>query len=357
MKSSDKCKPVAAMITIDFALAIVNILLKTVLDKGMNHLVLITYRLAISAIFLAPIAYLLERNSRPKLTTSILCHLFFSAVVGASLTQYCFLIGIEYTSATFACAFINLVPVFTFVMALPFRLETVNIKSNSGRAKVLGTLVCVSGAMLLSLYKGTPLFNSSISQVTTAASNHTLELTAAKRTERWTIGSIALVAGTFFWSSWFLLQSKIIRRYPCQYSSTAIMSSFGAIQSAILSLSIDRNLSSWILKGKVEILTVVYSGIVGSGLCYVGMSWSVKKKGPVFTAAFSPLIQILGAMFEIPPNGFNCCNYWTVHSFVGEEQRCTELRDSARPRRTDQGPRATIACHQGQLRSAMSLES
>lgn len=40
--------------------------------------------------------------------------------------------------------------------------------------------------------------------------------------------------------------------------------------------------------------------MVGSGLAYVGMSWCVKKRGPVFTAAFSPLIQILAAMIDIP---------------------------------------------------------
>lgn len=40
--------------------------------------------------------------------------------------------------------------------------------------------------------------------------------------------------------------------------------------------------------------------MVGSGLCYVGMSWCVKKRGPVFTAAFSPLVQIMAAMFDIP---------------------------------------------------------
>ncbi|KAK9275651.1 hypothetical protein L1049_022918 [Liquidambar formosana] len=78
------------------------------------------------------------------------------------------------------------------------------------------------------------------------------------------------------------------------------MSFFGAIQSAILCLSTDRNVSIWVLKGKFEILTVLYAGMVGSGLCYVGMAWCVKKRGPVFTAAFSPLIQIMAAMFDIP---------------------------------------------------------
>lgn len=41
-------------------------------------------------------------------------------------------------------------------------------------------------------------------------------------------------------------------------------------------------------------------GMVGSGLGYVTMSWCVKKRGPVFTAAFSPLVQIMAAMIDIP---------------------------------------------------------
>lgn len=40
--------------------------------------------------------------------------------------------------------------------------------------------------------------------------------------------------------------------------------------------------------------------MIGSGLCFVGMAWCVKKRGPVFTAAFSPFIQIMAAMFDIP---------------------------------------------------------
>lgn len=54
-------KPFSLMLAIDLAFAIVNILLKKVLDEGMNHLVFITYRLVISAVFLAPIGYFVER--------------------------------------------------------------------------------------------------------------------------------------------------------------------------------------------------------------------------------------------------------------------------------------------------------
>uniref|UniRef100_A0A5B7BT96 WAT1-related protein n=1 Tax=Davidia involucrata TaxID=16924 RepID=A0A5B7BT96_DAVIN len=302
MKRCHEWYPVVTMIAIDFSFAIMNILLKKVVVEGMNHLVFITYRQCISTLFLAPIGYFVERNSRPKLTLRILCHLFLSALVGTSLTQYFFLLGIQYTSATFACAFLNMVPMLTFIMALPFGLETVNVRRSSGRAKVVGTLVCFGGAMLLTLYKGMPLFKYSHSQAATYSSmdQAMMRLNSGKRKERWTIGSMALVAGTLLWSSWFLLQSNIGKRYPCQYSSTAFMSFFGVVQSSVLSLSIDRNLSMWVLKGKIEILTIMYAGMVGSGLCFVGMSWCVKKRGPVFTAAFSPLVQIMAAMFDVP---------------------------------------------------------
>lgn len=61
MKSCNEWKPFFAMISIEFAFSIVNILLKKVLDQGMKDLVFITYRLSISTIFLAPIGYFWER--------------------------------------------------------------------------------------------------------------------------------------------------------------------------------------------------------------------------------------------------------------------------------------------------------
>uniref|UniRef100_A0A6N2N2L9 WAT1-related protein n=1 Tax=Salix viminalis TaxID=40686 RepID=A0A6N2N2L9_SALVM len=97
-------------------------------DHGTNNMVIATYRLSSSAIFLAPIAYYWERKSRPKLTASIFCHLFFGAFVGLTLTQYLFLLGLEYISATFSCAFINTVPVNTFILALLFSRKSEHLQ-------------------------------------------------------------------------------------------------------------------------------------------------------------------------------------------------------------------------------------
>ncbi|KAL6131190.1 hypothetical protein ACLB2K_069566 [Fragaria x ananassa] len=292
-------KTVVAMIGINLALAMVNVLLKLTLDKGVHNLVLVTYRQSIACGLLTPIAFFWERKNRPELTARIICHLFFSALIGITFTQYFFLLGLQYTSATYASAFSNMVPVYTFLLALPFGLEKVSIRSKGGIAKILGSLICIGGALSLTLYKGMPLTNQH-SHATAQIENHDYMMSTAKRRERWVLGSVFAAAGCFMWASWFLIQAKIGKSYPFQYSSTAILSFFGAIQSVILTLLTERsiNMSMWVLKGKLEILSVTYSGAVGSGLCYVGMSWCVKQKGPLFTSAFTPLIQIYVAMID-----------------------------------------------------------
>lgn len=144
---------------------------------------------------------------------------------------------------------------FPFFFWFHYRLETVNIKCKGGKAKILGTFVCIGGALLLTLYKGKPLFDGSHYQSAMDQASST-----TRSTQKWTIGVIALIMGTLFWSFWFILQSKIGKRYPCQYSSTAIMTFFGAMQAAILGFSTgSSNLSSWVLKDKIQIITVLYS--------------------------------------------------------------------------------------------------
>lgn len=130
-----------------------------------------------------------------------------------------------------------------------------SMKSKSGKAKILGTFVCIGGALVLVLYKGMPIINPQSHNLAGKA----ITPEPASSLKKWIMGSIFLTVGCVFWSSWFLIQERIGKKYPYRYSSTAIISLFAAIQSAILNLIIHRNNAKWILKGKLQIMTVVYS--------------------------------------------------------------------------------------------------
>ncbi|VVB04455.1 unnamed protein product [Arabis nemorensis] len=286
-------KAVFMLSMINIGLSVVNVLFKKMLDQGINHMVATTYRLAAGTLFLTPFAIFLERHNRPKLTGSIMCSLFFSALLGTSLVKYFFLIGLKYTSSTYALAFSNMVPSVTFALALIFRQETLNIKSSIGRAKVLGTMICICGALVLTLYKGTALTPQNAQMQTQKTNGSTAAIT-----QKWEMGSIMLIISILIWSSWFIVQAKISLIYPCQYTSTTILSFFGVIQSALLSLISERSISMWVVKERFQVLALLYSGIVGSGLCYVGMSWCLRQRGPVFTSSFMPLVQVFAAIFS-----------------------------------------------------------
>nr|AAC19291.1 similar to Medicago truncatula MtN2 (GB:Y15293) [Arabidopsis thaliana] len=247
-----KWTPVIIMVMINSALGLANALVKKVLDGGVNHMVIATYRLAISTLFLAPIAFFWER---------------------ASLTQYFFLLGLSYTSATLACAFISMTPAITFVMALIFRVEKLNMKSKAGMGMVMGALICIGGALLLTMYKG----------------------------------CVLLFAGSSCFGSWMLIQAKVNEKYPCQYSSTVVLSFFGTIQCALLSLIKSRDITAWILTDKLDIVTIVYAvsvfsitekGAVAQGICTVGTSWCIRKRGPIFTSIFTPVGLIFATLFD-----------------------------------------------------------
>lgn len=129
------------------------------------------------------------------------------------------------------------------------------MKSKSGKAKIFGAIVCIGGVLLLALYKGIPLNKPQSQHIAHRDTNRP----PAAKLQKWIIGSILLTAGCILWSSWFVIQAKISKKYPHQYSSTAILSLFATIQSTILALVIKGKNGSWILKGKLEIVCVVYS--------------------------------------------------------------------------------------------------
>ncbi|KAF5947822.1 hypothetical protein HYC85_013779 [Camellia sinensis] len=134
--------PLLAMVIVQVGYAGMNILSKLAMDSGMNPFIHVAYRQVFATIVIAPFAYFLESN------------LYGDEMHRITMNQVLYLVGLHNSTPTIACALTNLLPAVTFILAVPFGLESVGIKKKAGQAKILGTVVCVGGAMLLSLYHG-----------------------------------------------------------------------------------------------------------------------------------------------------------------------------------------------------------
>ncbi|KAJ0764336.1 putative EamA domain-containing protein [Helianthus annuus] len=113
-------KPFILMILLQASYAVYGLVVKSALNKGLNHYSFSVYRNAYAALFLGPFAFFLERNVRPKMTTSIFLKIMLLGLLGPVIDQNLFFAGLDLTTTTFAMAMRNIVPAITFVMAWIF---------------------------------------------------------------------------------------------------------------------------------------------------------------------------------------------------------------------------------------------
>eukprot|EP01018_Ginkgo_biloba_P018342 Gb_01918 [translate_table: standard] len=289
----EKSVPILAMIFVQFGYAGVNIISKVAFDHGMNYFVLVVYRHIVAGLFTLPFVYFFERNNRPKFTFPIFGLIFLSALFGGTTTQILFYSGLSFTSPTFASALLNMVPAVTFAMAILFRLERFDIRSLEGQAKIIGTAVCIGGAMLLTFYKGIKIKLWS-SPLNLNDQHNNVKISDSE----WVKGSLLLVGSCFSWSAWFIIQAKINKKYPAQYSNTALMCFLTTIQSAVIAVILKPDPSAWAISWDVKLLACVYAGVVSTGIAFPLMTWCVRRRGPLFVTMFNPLALIIVAIMS-----------------------------------------------------------
>jgi len=289
-------KPYIAMISLQFGYAGMNIMTKVSLNGGMSHYVLVVYRHAIATVAMAPFAFLVERKVRPKLTFKIFCLIFALALLGPVIDQNVYYAGLKLTTPTFSCALSNTLPAMTFVMALLFRMEKLSIKQVRSQAKIVGTLLSVGGAMLMTLYTG-PIVHMFWSPHPHQHHHDSSVKSASDISDKdWITGSLLIIASCLAWAAFFVLQAFVSKTYTAQLSLTTLICFLGTLQSAALTLVVEHKPSVWALGWDMNLLTAVYSGVVTSGIAYYVQGLCMDLKGPVFATAFSPLMMIIVAV-------------------------------------------------------------
>eukprot|EP00253_Pinus_taeda_P016633 PITA_16633 len=245
-------KPLMVAFGIQFAYSGFNIISKAALSKGMSHFVFVVYRHVIATIFLTPVAYFLERNTRPSLTFYIFCRIFIIALLG---------------------------------------LEKFSVKSLLAQVKVFGTAVCIGGSVIVSLYKG-PVIPIPWSPRGHLQGPHSISGDTGHINKDWIKGCLLVAIANIAWCAWLIQQDIVAKLYPARLSMTTLMCFLAMLQSALVASIFERNAAAWTLKWDSQLLSIVYAGVMNSGAVYYMQMWCMSKKGPVYLAMFSPVSLI-----------------------------------------------------------------
>ncbi|XP_021658371.2 WAT1-related protein At3g28050 isoform X2 [Hevea brasiliensis] len=226
--------PFVGMVMAECAQVGLIIVSKAVMSKGMSSFIFICYSNALASLILLLSSLLFHRSQRPPLTFSIVCGFFLLGLFGF-LAQLFGYTGINLSSPTLGTAMLNLVPGFTFVLAVAFRMEKVDWRTFTTLAKSMGTIVSIGGAFILTYYKGPPIW------MTRFPLNSSPQLFV--QLSNWVIGGLLLAVDCVMTSAWIIIQ-----------------------------------------------------GVFGSAFQVGIVTWCLQQTGPVFVSMFKPLGIVIAAV-------------------------------------------------------------
>ncbi|KAK9193852.1 hypothetical protein WN944_004552 [Citrus x changshan-huyou] len=236
----------------------------------MSRYVLVVYAHAFGTLATAVLAILFERKNKSKITKSILRDIFFLGLLGTL-----FFAGLEYTSTTFASAMANIIPSITFILAVAFRMERLDISKLSAQAKIAGTLVALGGAILSTLYKGIVVISAHRRH-----GNQTDGISKVFLDGNWIKGSLMLFISYLSLAAFFIVQTWTIKKYPAPITLTSLSCLAGTLLAAIMTAILDHKPASWRLSWNITLLAPIYSG-------------------PVFMTAFRPSSTVIVAIMGL----------------------------------------------------------
>ncbi|EMS60690.1 Auxin-induced protein 5NG4 [Triticum urartu] len=300
---AERHKPCVAMVLVQLFYSLVDMALKTAYGLGMRPIVFVAYRQGIAAAALL-LASLAARGLtlRPMAVGSRAFALLFLASLASATGQYFYFMGLQLASPSMARATTNLAPGITFAIAAVIGLEKVDLRSSRSIAKIVGTVVCLAGAMLMAFFKGPKLLGA-------------LLLPA---TDDWVRGGIYLMGNAFCFSIWYILQASIALHAPwlenihpisvrmwtkcvpvCKsyldpLSLATWMCFLATLQCAVMAFFLEANyMEIWKLASIWELPCILYGGVFASGANFFMQSWCISVKGPLYSAIFTPLSAVI----------------------------------------------------------------
>ncbi|XP_078150344.1 WAT1-related protein At4g30420-like [Carex rostrata] len=209
---------------------------------------------------------------------------FLASLTGVTMTQSLYYQGVYLGCPSMAAAMTNLIPAITFVMAASVGLETVKLRSLGSWAKILGTMICVGGAMTMAFFKGPKLLNMSFQNL--MVDLHT-------NIDKWVISGLYLMGSSSLWSLWLILQVPICKSYSDPLSLSAWTCLMSALQAAAATFYVHPDLRIWCFTSLSDLFACIYADFLGSAVAFYLQSWWISVRGPLYSAMFSPLSTVI----------------------------------------------------------------
>ncbi|GJM89786.1 hypothetical protein PR202_ga06006 [Eleusine coracana subsp. coracana] len=187
---------------------------------------------------------------------------------------------------------LNLVPIVTFTIAIALRAEKLALRNRAGKMKLLGTLLCVGGTMVVSLLKGhlLHLWPTGILRISNAQSS----ASPAAAHHGMVTGTLFLCGSCLSYALWVNVQAKLVKLFPSKYWTTMLTCLVGSIESFVVGICLNHDRGAWTLKWDLQLLTVVYSGVFNTGVAFVLTSWAISRRGPIYPPMFNSM-SLIGA--------------------------------------------------------------
>ncbi|XP_039068913.1 WAT1-related protein At1g70260-like [Hibiscus syriacus] len=298
--------PFTVMVIMEACTIALTILAKTALTGGVSPFVFVVYTNAIGSFLLLPFSFLYHRRESTQqslFTFPLLLRIFFLGLTGIAISQNLAFLGLSYSSPIVVCATGLLLPSISFLLSIILRTIKLDWRSSSSQAKIMGTLISITGFIFVELYRG-PFIRTSPVSLSRPLQAIPKLLLFYSTPDRWVLGGILLTAANMSVSIWNTIQVeqqiKINgdrQHYPQVMKVASFYSLVGTIQCLLFSLFMERDLDAWKLKHKRDLLLITVTGIFGSIIRSNVHLACTRMKGPFYVPMFKPFGILFATIF------------------------------------------------------------
>ncbi|XP_050227080.1 WAT1-related protein At5g47470 isoform X2 [Mercurialis annua] len=280
------------LIALQFVYAGNSVCLSYLMSLGFTPYTIVIFTTSATFLVTSPAAIYFERRKWPKtFSFKLMMQILFISFAGVTLFQSLFLKGIKLTSPALATAMPNLAPGLIFLIAWAARLEKVRLSCMYSKIKIVGTFLCVLGALTMSLmHSSKPTKNPELLAPPFDANFDMQKMT----------GCLYLLAAVLVMAANVVLQASTLGDFPAPMSLCTITSFIGVIMTSMVHWFQGSGSGlTWppLLLGELIGYSLVAGAIGGTGISFSG--WAMKKKGPVLVSMFNPIGTVISVLLSI----------------------------------------------------------